>query len=260
MPLLYIVLVIFFSACNNETNTSRLPPSVNQTGPASNPYACIGDIPLPPGYSRVAAGNNSYVSWLRKLPLKKNKTVFTYDGRPKHNQAAQFAVLDVSVGNKDLQQCADAVIRLRAEYLYEQRRLNEIDFSDNNHVHYRLPANANRMIFDRYLEKVFSYCGTASLANQLLPVNAFTLVSGGDVLIKAGAPGHAMQVIDIAMNKQGEKIYLLAQSYMPAQDIHVVINPLGNQLSPWYGVTKQTLIETPEWLFHQADLKRWPGE
>ncbi|MGH7599664.1 MAG: DUF4846 domain-containing protein [bacterium] len=45
-----------------------------------------------------------------------------YNGAPKPNQAAQYRVLAIDVGNKDLQQCADAVIRLRAEYLFGQEK------------------------------------------------------------------------------------------------------------------------------------------
>ena len=36
--------------------------------------------------------------------------------RPQKNQLAQLAVLDTRVGDKDLQQYADAMLRLRAEY------------------------------------------------------------------------------------------------------------------------------------------------
>ncbi len=223
-----------------------------------NPYATIADIPLPPGFTRVNAGANSFAAWLRKLPLKKNKTVYLYNGQPKANQRAQFAVIDISTGNKDLQQCADAIIRLRAEYLYARKEFAAIDFADNNHQHYRLPANANRIAFDQYLEKVFSYCGTASLEKQLLPVNDFKKITPGDVLIKGGSPGHAMLVTDVAENKDGRKIYLLAQSYMPAQDIHVVVNP-SNKISPWYEVNDDPIIETPEWIFSHGQLKQWPA-
>jgi hypothetical protein len=43
-----------------------------------------------------------------------------------------FAVMDLPVGNKDLQQCADAIMRLRAEYLYRPGQFNSIRFYDNN--------------------------------------------------------------------------------------------------------------------------------
>ena len=89
-------------------------------GTGVNPYATIGAIPLPAGYHRVVEGDGSFAAWLRMVALKKGTTVYLYNGKPKVNQDAQFAVLDVSVGHEDLQQCADAVMRLRAEYLYSR--------------------------------------------------------------------------------------------------------------------------------------------
>lgn len=37
----------------------------------------------------------------------------------------------------------------------------------------------------------------------------------------------------MAENNKGEKIYLLAQGFMPAQDIHVLVNFVDTDLSPW---------------------------
>jgi hypothetical protein len=258
MSLLYLLLLFVCTSYKNHSQQlSTLAINTGRTGNI-NPYPNIEAIPLPPGFTRLHAGTGSFAEWLHQLPLKKNKMVYIFNGTPKVNQTAQFAVIDISVGDKDLQQCADAVMRLRAEYLYKEKRFCAIDFTDNNHTHYRLPDGASRTVFNQYLEKVFSYCGTASLANQLSTVNDFRDIAAGDVLIKGGSPGHAMQVMDIAVNKEGKRIYLLAQSYMPAQDMHVVVNPTNPQLSPWYEVNAAPLIETPEWIFRQSNLKKWP--
>jgi Domain of unknown function (4846) len=251
-----VIILPFFASCQeSKPNYQAQQKLVEQN---INPFLTISAIPLPQGYERVKAEPNSFANWLRALPLKKNKTVYIYNGTPKKNQTAQFAVIDISVGNKDLQQCADAVMRLRAEYLYHQYRYSEIDFSDNNRLHYRLSVNANHNEFKQYLQRVFSYCGTLSLNNQLKEVINFSQIKAGDVLIKGGSPGHAMLVVDVAANKNGEKIYLLAQSYMPAQDIHVVINPADKRLTPWYSVASNPLVETPEWVFKTSQLKKWP--
>ncbi len=258
MPLLFFILLICFSPCDSHHNST--PPAIEKkinTTSNDNPYTAIEKIPLPAGYSRINADEHSFAKWLRQLPLKKNKTVYTYNGLPKRNQTAQFAVIDISTGDKDLQQCADAVMRLRAEYLYCQKQFSEIDFTDNNNIHYRLPANASRETFDQYLQKVFTYCGTASLEKQLATVTNFNEIKPGDILIKGGSPGHAMMVMDVATNAKGEKIFMLAQSYMPAQDMHIVINPESNSLSPWYHTNSQNLIETPEWIFKKPCLKKW---
>jgi hypothetical protein len=49
---------------------------------------------------------------------------------------------------------------------------------------------------------------------------------------------------------------MLAQSYMPAQEIHVLKNPVSDKLNPWYEA-KKGAIETPEWTFGSDDLKSW---
>jgi hypothetical protein len=57
------------------------------------------------------------------------------------------------------------------------------------------------------------------------------------VIIRGGFPGHAVIVMNMAVTTEGKKIYLLAQSYMPAQDIHVLINPNNNDICLWYEVS-----------------------
>jgi hypothetical protein len=148
-----LIILRLFASCQDTMPVTTASETQQKIETNTNPYKTISGIPLPAGYERVAADTGSFAAWLRTLPLKKDKTVYLYNGLPKVNQAAQFAVIDISVGNKDLQQCADAVMRLRAEYLYSRQRCSEIDFTDNNQTHYRLPAHANRNSFNQYLEK-----------------------------------------------------------------------------------------------------------
>ena len=231
-----------------------LPPSSAPTPEII--WQQIDQIPAPTGYKRMQLAHGSFGDWLRKLPLKEDKRVFLFDGRLKRNQSAQFAVIDISVGKKDLQQCADAIMRLRAEYFYNRKEIDSIDFWDNNKTHYRLNTNADRQQFNRYLEKVFSYCGTLSLENQLKPVKDIDALEPGDVFIKGGSPGHAVIIVDVAVNDEGKKLFMLAQSYMPAQDIHILVNPNVPD-SPWYEIPMGIILRTPEWVFDKKQLRTW---
>ncbi len=252
--LLIAIILPLFVHCSYSPSSPAMG-TVNAGN--ENPFVNIESISLPEGYQRITLETGSFGEWLRRFPLKKNKTVYKFDGSRKQNQNAQFAVMDISIGKKDLQQCADAVMRLRAEYLYGQKRYSEISFSDNNGKKYNSLLTTNRKEFDSYLEKVFSWCGTLSLEKQLKKVNDLSGILPGDVLIKGGSPGHAAIVMDVAINRKGEKIYLLANSYMPAQDIHIVINPRVADLSPWYSVPNQLIIELPEWTFRADQLRRF---
>lgn len=80
----------------------------------------------------------------------------------------------------------------------------------------------------------------------------------GDVFIKGGSPGHAVIVVDMATDvKTGKKMFMLAQSYMPAQEIQVLKNPNNSLLSPWYSLDFGDNLETPEWDFTSKELKRF---
>ena len=79
----------------------------------------------------------------------------------------------------------------------------------------------------------------------------------GDVFIKGGSPGHAMMIVDMAINSKGQKIYLLLQGFMPAQSIHVVKNLEDTHLSPWFLFENQSSINTPDWTFQPSELRHW---
>jgi hypothetical protein len=235
-------------------------------------------IPPPPGFTRTAATADSFDEWLRKLPLKKhNAEVLLFDGRSKPNYNVYDAVVDLPIGKKDLHQCADAVMRLRAEYLWKTGQFGKIHFNLTNgfRVDYSEWMQGNRIVvsgnkttwqkntspsntykdFWSYMELVFSYAGTLSLAKELTPAGA-TDVRIGDVFIQGGSPGHAVVVVDVAFEPgTRRRVFLIAQSYMPAQEIQILKNPNDAELSPWYSTSLGEQLITPEWRFQISDRK-----
>ena len=79
----------------------------------------------------------------------------------------------------------------------------------------------------------------------------------GDVFIVNGLPGHCVIVVDMAENEAGQKLFMFAQSYMPAQDIHVLKNLDDSDKSPWYKLDFGEQLRTPEWTFSKNDLRRF---
>lgn len=250
------ILIFFFALISGSSPLNNQSISLKKAI-EENPYPQISAIPVPKGFKRIASDKNSFAYWLRDVHLKKSNTVFLFDGRRKTNQKAQFAVLDFSVGTKDLQQCADAIMRLKAEYLFDREKFNEIVFFDNDGEKYPFQKPFSRDNFKLYLQKIFGVCGSASLSKQMHTVNILKNINPGDVFIRGGFPGHAVIVMDVAIDSTGVKAFLLAQSYMPAQDIHLLINPSNEVISPWYLVNDDPMIETPEFTFRRSELKCW---
>lgn len=232
----------------------------------------------PIGFERKAVDSNSFTHYLRNLPLKpEGSKVKYFNGETKYIDVYE-AVVDMEITNKDLQQCADAIMRLRGEYFYSIKAYDKISFTLTNGfiVDYSEWMKGNRVVvngnktswrtttepsntykeFRKYMDFVFTYAGTLSLSKQLHPKNIKD-ISPGDVFILGGSPGHAVMVVDVAENNSGEKIFMLAQSYMPAQETQILKNLNDTQLSPWYSANIVGSLQTPEWTFELGQLKTW---
>ncbi|WP_188502047.1 DUF4846 domain-containing protein [Pontibacter amylolyticus] len=283
-PYLYSFLFMILTACGSKAEqvTAEVSEGITETEVLVNPVGkTIAERFSPPnGYSRVMQSQNSYGAYLQHFKLKPHGAqVHYYNGEVKTNDGIYDAVLAIDVGNRDLQQCADAVMRLRAEYLYGQEQYDAIHFNFTSGFRadyskwqqgYRVIVKGNNCSwvkkaapstayasFKEYLQVVFAYAGTLSLEKEMKAVSMDDL-QVGDVFIKGGSPGHAVIVMDVAVQEQtGEKLFLLAQSYMPAQEIHILKNPTNPGISPWYSTNFKGPLITPEWTFQKSHLKRF---
>ncbi len=228
------------------------------------------EIRAPAGFVRVPVARGSFGDWLRFLPLRPAGTpVRLYTGEDKPRQDVHAAVVDLDVGKRDLQQCADAGIRLWAEYLWGTKQTDRLTFRLTNgmEVPWRRWAkgwrvkvegnktkwvkkrrrSASRKVFEGYVRFIMTYAGTASLARDL-PRRGDAPVQPGDLLVQGGFPGHAVLVLDVAVSPAGERVALLGQSFMPAQDFHVLKSPVGADVSVWYRLADlDGGLDTPEW-------------
>ena len=274
LNLILLSIMVAFSSCaksqaNQQTITSPTTDTVALQVQASFPSS-IGQTPTPQGYVRADVAANSWAEYLRQLPLQpEGSPVHTYDGTYSYWSEYAYAVIDMEIGDKDLQQCADAIIRLRAEWLYQQKRYSDIHFNFTNgfnceYLRYamgeRVRVQGNRTswyqatsedysyaTFRKYLDLVFMYAGTASLSRELHTAD-INNIQIGDIFMQAGHPGHALLVGDMAQDTiTGDKAILVAQSYMPAQDIHIISASDDN---PWFLVKDFLLTGT-------IDLHAW---
>lgn len=232
----------------------------------------------PKGYSRTQAKDASFLSFLRQYPLKEDGSpVLLYDQTPKSSQSSHAAVFQLPIEQEDLQQCADSVMRVYAEYYWHTKQYERIGFHFVNGFYaeyakwregYRIQINGNETSwamtaafddsyenFQKYLRMVFAYAGTLSMEQESEEIQP-AQIRAGDVFLKGASPGHVVMVVDLCKNEQGEKAFLLAQGYMPAQEFHVLKNPMHED-DPWYYETEVEFpFVTPEYTFYEGSLRR----
>ncbi len=236
-------------------------------------------VNTPLGYERVKYPKGSFAEYLRDYKLKPyGSKIINYDNTEYFWQGGHIGILEVPVPTNGLQQCADALIRIRSEYLWENNRRDEIGFNftsghycswldyakgyrpivDGNKVKFHKSASANHSKENlyNYLNLIYMYSGTLSLYNELDPVQAKDL-KVGDMLIKGGSPGHIAMICDEIVNDEGQKLYLLFQGNTPAQSVHLVKN-LGNTLvSPWYELKDDAVIPVSNYTFGSSKFVRF---
>lgn len=277
------IVLLAYAATAAESSSLNYPWLTGNT----DTIALADLVPPPKGYERLPLETDSFAGWLRMLPMKPGcPPVRLFNGRLKGIQDAHAAVVHIDTGARDLQQCADAIMRLRAEYLFSRKQYPEIHFNftngdeaayrrwaegfrpaiHGNTVTWRRTAehDASYSSFREYLDTVFMYAGTNSFCRELTNVPLVEM-RPGDVFLQPASvgntpkPGHAVLVVDMAHKvKTGERCFLLLQSFMPAQDIHILKNPKNATLSPWYLQNCGEKLVTPEWTFGPGDLYRFP--
>ncbi|WP_153846380.1 DUF4846 domain-containing protein [Sphingobacterium paramultivorum] len=263
-----------FSGCGQPNvaapNNKTLNPATTESiAPDGNQFikpdgmTVKSRILLPEGFKRPTYRVEEFGHFLENLPLYPiDQEVHYYNGKIKPRNNIYNSVMKLDIGKRDLHQCADAVMRLRADYLYQQKRYKDIKFnflSDSKPRAYTNYAKGDYSYptYWKYLEYVFAYANTASLHDELPSVKTTQEVKIGDTFIQKGSPiGHAIIVVDLAKDSTGKTIVLLAQSYMPAQEIQILNNWNNSTLSPWYDID-QDIIKTPEWTFYPKNLKTW---
>lgn len=208
----------------------------------SNPdnYATIGDIPTPWGYERINGDDAAYSEFLRSLPLKsRGSDVMLYTGGKSRFQSLNYAVVDIPLLS-NVEQCADACIRLRAEYLFNSGQYGKIHFRNVNGKTMNYSGGASRRAFNSYLRNVYGLASTFSLSREMKQ-RPLAELQPGDVFVYAAVDrpgnhkyGHAVMVVDVAVNKNGKKAFLLAEGNTPARDIHVMRNFENPFRSPWF--------------------------
>jgi len=194
------------------------------------------------------------------------------------------AVVDIDVGPSDLQQCADAVLRMNAEWRYGRgERAIAYPVASGAVLSYegylagdRARASGNQLLVQRtarrtaddhaafrtFLDEVFAWANTSSLAREGTPVD-MAEVRPGDFFVSTGRPfGHAVLVLDVARSPAGSIALLLGQSYMPAQSFQVLGDPgRPAATAAWFLVTPgDTEVDTPFWKpFPLSSLRRFPA-
>ncbi|SDS12371.1 DUF4846 domain-containing protein [Winogradskyella sediminis] len=236
-------------------------------------------VNIPEGYKRVNYAKGSFEAYLRNYKLKAyGSKIINYDDTNYFWQGGHIGVLEVPVPKNGLQQCADALIRIRSEYLWDNNRKNEIGFNFTSGHYcswtkyaegYRPKINGNKVTFYKtarantskdnfykYLNLIYMYSGTLSLYNELETVKAKDLKIG-DMLIKGGSPGHIVMIADEVINENGEKLFLLFQGNTPAQSVHLVKNLQAPSISPWYKLEDDVMIQVSNYTFVSSKYVRF---
>lgn len=283
---LVLFIILILGACNGPP--AAIVSSGDNEKPPPSPTLILSEgttmqtrILPPPNYERIGAPSGSFLEFMRNQEMKEDGSpVVLYNGKEKRNQDAHTAVFAFDAGDRDLQQCADSIIRIYAEYFWSVEEYQKIRFhltngflmdylSWQNGSRLQVEGNSTNWVKSRayedsyqsfrdYLTTVMIYAGTISLDEESVPIS-YKDLQAGDLLLVGGSPGHCVLIADVAINAEGKKCCLLAQGFMPAQEFHILKNPQDDS-DPWYYEDDLASdVHTPEFLFEEGSMQRWKG-
>jgi hypothetical protein len=128
----------------------------------------------------------------------------------------------------------------------------------------RYGGDSSRKAFNSYLRKVYGVASTYSLSREMQQ-RALEDMQPGDVFVYAAVDrpggqkyGHAVMVVDVAVNKNGKKAFLLAEGNTPAREIHVLRNFENPIQSPWFMLDSDAdLLLLSPFIYKSSELRHF---
>ncbi len=216
--------------------------------------------PEPLGYRRVAVEAGSFAEYVRHLAvLPDTASVRYYDGRQVQQWPGSPRVIDMPfLFRTDVEQCADMALRLVSEYFWETGKADSLAFRLQNgqeiswrewsvgrrlrydaesdrHVVSQDAADSSRTAFEEFLYYLFHWTGSVALKRDLRRIAASEL-QPGDLIVQntSGAMGHVSVILDAAVNDDGERLYLIANGWTPAQSMFIRQPQAGEGSDGWF--------------------------
>lgn len=249
---LLLCSLLLMGGCSATEDTKQ--PALTETGPTAAPApteipinpdgTTIKDRFVPPdGFTRIEAEAGSFGEYLQNFELKPyGENAYYYDDTV-NEQGGTVGVFNQNVTR--WQQCADSIMRLHAEYLFEKGEYDKISYNftagfqcdfANWRQGKRVKVSGSKCAWvqkadpsttkdtlESYLDFVYQYANTESLQNQLIQVSPDDIKIGDSFIITSyqmeAELGHAVFVADMAQNEAGEKIYLIFEGTTPASQI-----------------------------------------
>lgn len=231
------------------------------------------------GWDRLALPDGSFGDWLRHLPMQDDQATL----RDYRKRAANTALQERAVAMAALQPntnklgAAAMMVRLRAEYLWilqsggaaafhfdAGQRMDWTDWSRGLRASFETGTlrfvqmgqpDTSRSSYCAYLESLFQHTSVQSLLDDTRPVTDGT-IAAGDILVRSdGDEQHAVMVVDLAVDENGQIAVLLAQGGAPAVTLHLCANADGK---PWHVVYRDGQFDLgPNGVMELSSLRRW---
>jgi hypothetical protein len=204
----------------------------------------VGEVAVPEGCVRVAVDTGSFGAWLRALPLRGDTRIASYKGTAVSNPIYDvLAVVDMRLlFARDLEQCADFAMRFWAEYHRSSGRLDDLFLFEYGGRRTRFRNSG--LSYESFLRRAFAGSNSHSLKKGCTAITAEQLAPG-DLIVQneRGGIGHVSVIMDACTARDGERLYLIGFSFMPAQEFHIERASRAHGRGGWF-----TLAGYTRWL------------
>ena len=236
----------------------------------------------PQGFQRIKVAEGSFADWLRNLPLKTpGSPVLDFKGCifKQADDSTVAAVIDLDIQGRRLEQCMDILLRLHSSYFTEIRKQDSLAFPmpdglmlpwkkwhrgwrpEFKGLHFYLAHKAvtdkSQQNFQSWLNEIYANIGSHTFYHyyKTIPLADFQI---GDFIVRKNRKGHAVMILDMAVNPQGQKMVMVGQGDTPACEFYILKNRDG---SVWFPVNPNSeYLDLPiKKKMYWEGLRRFPA-